>query len=183
VAEIPGQSLGSPHDPEATYRKKSGEGYQGYVANLSETCDPDNPVQLLTSVQAAPNATDDGPQQADLLAEQSASSIWVDQMTVDGGYTGEKGEIACKEHKLQMLPTRIRGRRTAPDRWGWEECIWLLDDNDLPRMVVCPQGQVAMLETGYKGDWLLVRFNRIACVGCLFYQQQCRVKTRHFVSP
>jgi hypothetical protein len=189
VAEIPGQTLQSPHDPEATYRKKGGEGYQGYVVNLSETCDPDNPVQLLTSVQVAPNTTDDGQLLADSLAEQRARGIRVDQITVDGGYTGETGETACRDHKVQMLPTRIRGRRTASDRWGWEEYTWLLDDNDLPWRVVCPQGQVAMLETGRKGDWLLARFDRTACADCLFYQQHCRVKPNKrkpptlFVSP
>lgn len=35
-------SLQSPDDLEATYREKHGKGYQGYVANLSETCDPQN---------------------------------------------------------------------------------------------------------------------------------------------
>ena len=87
------------------------------------------------------------------------------------------------------MPTRIRGRRTASDRWGWEEYTWFLDNDDLPRRVVCPQGQVAMLETGRKGDWLLARFDRTACADCLFYQQQCRVRpNKHkpstlFVSP
>jgi hypothetical protein len=52
-------SLQSPDDLEATYREKRSRGYQGYVANLSETCDPHNPLQLITKVQAASNNTDD----------------------------------------------------------------------------------------------------------------------------
>ena len=176
ASEIAGDVLQSPHDPEATYRKKGGKGHRGYVVNLSETCDPDNPVQLLTSVQLAPNSTDDGRLLAESLAEQSARGISVDQMTVDGGYTGETGETACRDHKVQMLPTRIRGRRTAPDCWGWEEYTWLLDDDDQPRMVVCPQGKVANLEASREGDWLLARFDRTACAKCPFFRQQCRVK-------
>ena len=39
---------------EATFRQKGG---QGYVANLTETCDPDNELQLITQVQVAPNNT------------------------------------------------------------------------------------------------------------------------------
>jgi hypothetical protein len=58
-------SLQSPDDLEATYREKRGKGYQGYVANLSETCEPQNPLQLITNVQVASNATDD----SQLLAE------------------------------------------------------------------------------------------------------------------
>jgi len=176
AAEIPGHSLQSPHDPEATYRKKGGEGHQGYVANLSETCDPDNPVQLLTSVQVAPNTTDDGQLLADSLVEQSGRGITIKQMTVDGGYTGETGEKACRDHQVQMLPTRIRGRRTAPNRWGWEKYTWLSDDDDIPRLVVCPKGQAAWLEDSLKGDWLLARFDRTACADCPFYQQLCRVQ-------
>ncbi|GMQ79330.1 MAG: hypothetical protein BMS9Abin02_1909 [Anaerolineae bacterium] len=119
--EIPGDVLQSPHDPETTYRKKGGKGCKGYVANLSETCDPHNPVQLLTSVQVAPNTTDDGQLLAESLAEQSARGITVNQITVYGGYTGETGETAYRDHQAQMLPARIRGRRIASDRWGWEE--------------------------------------------------------------
>jgi len=173
--EIPGDALQSPHDPEATYRKKGGKGHQGYVVNLSETCEPDNPVQLLTSVQLAPNSTDDGRLLAESLAEQGSRGITVEKMTVDGGYTGKVGETACRDHKVQMLPTRIRGGRTAPDRWGWEEYTWLLDDDDRPRMVVCPQGKAVNLGAGREGDWLLARFDRRACSECPFYQQQCRV--------
>ena len=35
-------SLQSPDDLEATYREKHVKGYQGYVATLNETCDPQN---------------------------------------------------------------------------------------------------------------------------------------------
>jgi hypothetical protein len=46
--------LHSPHDPDATYRQKGGEEYSrtlsGYVVGISETCDPEAPVQLITDV-------------------------------------------------------------------------------------------------------------------------------------
>ncbi|MFH1909514.1 MAG: hypothetical protein ABIL11_19405 [Chloroflexota bacterium] len=38
--ELSASSLQSPDDPEDTYREKRGKSYQGYVANLNETCDP-----------------------------------------------------------------------------------------------------------------------------------------------
>jgi hypothetical protein len=41
-------SLQSPDDLEATYRKKRGTGYRGYTANITETCDPENELQLIT---------------------------------------------------------------------------------------------------------------------------------------
>ena len=38
--ELSASSLQSPDDWEATYREKRGQGHRGYVANLTETCDP-----------------------------------------------------------------------------------------------------------------------------------------------
>jgi hypothetical protein len=57
--DLSAQSLQSPDDQEATYREKYGQKYQGYSANLTETCDPENPLQLITKTQTAPNRTDD----------------------------------------------------------------------------------------------------------------------------
>jgi len=38
-------------DLEATYRTKGAGHYKGYVANITETCDPENELQLITKVQ------------------------------------------------------------------------------------------------------------------------------------
>ena len=57
-AEIGSDCLQSADDLEATYRQKGGQGYQGYVANQTETCDPDNPLQLITQVQVPNNSED-----------------------------------------------------------------------------------------------------------------------------
>ncbi len=56
--ELDSGSLQSPDDLEATYRNKSGQGYRGYTANITETCDPENDLQLVTKVQVAPNNVD-----------------------------------------------------------------------------------------------------------------------------
>lgn len=52
-------SLQSPDDWEATYRRKRGEDHIGYVANVTETCNPNNPFQLIVKVQTESNNTDD----------------------------------------------------------------------------------------------------------------------------
>ena len=58
-AELSASSLQSPDDGEATYREKRGQGRKGYVANLKETCDPENDFQLIVKVQTEPNNTED----------------------------------------------------------------------------------------------------------------------------
>jgi hypothetical protein len=57
--ELPAGSLQSLDDLEATYRTKGNAHYKGYVANLTETCDPENALQLITKVQVAANNTAD----------------------------------------------------------------------------------------------------------------------------
>ena len=57
--EISASSLQSLVYLEATYREKSCVGYKGYVANVTETCAPQNPLQLSTDVRVAPNTTED----------------------------------------------------------------------------------------------------------------------------
>ena len=58
-SEIQSGCLQSVDDLEASYRVKNNQGYKGYVANLSETCDPSNPLQLVTQASVAPNRTYD----------------------------------------------------------------------------------------------------------------------------
>ena len=57
--ELSADSLQSPDDWEATYRKKREEGYVGYVSNVTETCDPDNDLQLIVHMQTEANVSDD----------------------------------------------------------------------------------------------------------------------------
>ena len=57
--ELDSSCLQSAHDPDATFRRKGNEEYVGYVANLSETCDEDNPVQMITDYSVDKNNVHD----------------------------------------------------------------------------------------------------------------------------
>ena len=50
--EISADSLQSPHDEEAAYRKKKDETVRGYSANVTETCEGE--LNLIVDVQVAP---------------------------------------------------------------------------------------------------------------------------------
>jgi len=86
--ELNACSLQSPNDWEATIREKDNGLHQGYLANWNETYDPDNPFQLITKVQVAPNHSDDP---LLLLAALSNLVEWTNLETLytDGG-NGEK---------------------------------------------------------------------------------------------
>ena len=165
--ELSASSLQSPDDWEATYREKRGQGHRGYVANLTETCDPENEVQLITQVQVAPNNTDDEhllveglPQ---LKARTEVRSLWT-----DGGYNGSDAEETFRQEQVEHIPTNIRGRRTAPDRLGLETFSWEIDEHGTPLTVKCPGGQQAEVKTGRKADRFVAHFEQTGCETCAF---------------
>ena len=67
--ELSASSLASPDDLEASFRCKRGVAYTGYSANISETCAPENEVQLVVMVQTAPNTTNDDDLMVEALPE------------------------------------------------------------------------------------------------------------------
>lgn len=182
--DISATSLQSPHDPDATYRIKSGEAYPGgYVVNVSETADPENPVQLITDTVLDTNQTDDGELLEKSLESQDERGIEVEQVTVDGGYTGPTAEAACEAQDVDLRATRMRGGTGAPDTWGWDEYEWELDDDGTPIMVTCPQGQTVDLQPGKVDGRFMARFASGICEQCPFFKTKCRVQPRTRVGP
>ena len=181
--QVSGDSLQSPHDPDATYRQKNDESYRGYVTNLSETCHPENDVQLITSVQTAFNTTDDTTLLDESLQRQTERGIEIEQMVVDGGYTGPDGEKTCADHKVALQPSRLRGGRAAADQMGWDAFSWALTEDGIPQQVTCPQGQTASLQPGRADNRWLARFDAATCAACPLFEQGCRVEPRKRLPP
>jgi hypothetical protein len=163
--ELSASSLQSPDDWEATYRVKRGEGHQGYVGNLTETCDPENEVQLITMVQVAPNTTDDEQFLVEGLPELKERTD-VEALWTDGGYTGPDAEDALREEQVEHIPTNLRGRRTAPDRLGLETFSWETDDDGVPVTVTCPGKQKAEVKRARKKDRFVAYFDGPGCEAC-----------------
>jgi len=182
--EVSAASLQSPHDPEATYRVKGGESYRGgYVVNLSETADPENVLQMITDLQVEPNWTDDATLMEQSLDNQSAREIEVDRVTTDGGYTGPRGEAAREKHEVELRATRMRGGRSAADKWGGEQYTWEFDDEGRPVAIICPQGCRAALVPGQAEGRFIARFEGACCADCPFLNDLCRVQDRPRVGP
>jgi len=181
--EVASDSLQSPYDEDATYRVKNGKTYRGgYVINLSETVDPENPVQLVTDVQVEPNHTDDAQLLKQSLDNQIARGVAVNQITTDGGYTGPTSDAACDTHKVELRATHMRGGRSAPYHWGWEAYTWEVDCGGLPCRVTCPQGQCTALSTT-TGQRFVAHFDAARCAECPFRDSMCRIEWRKRVGP
>ena len=168
--ELSASSLQSPDDWEATYREKRGQGHRGYVANLTETCDSENEVQLITQVQVAPNVTDDEQMAIDdlpvLKARTDLEVLWT-----DGGYNGPELETRLRQHQIEHIPTNVRGGRSSPDRLGLETFSWEIDEVGVPLSVTCPGGQRVEVRAGRKTGHFLANFDQTVCETCPLVDQ------------
>ncbi len=158
-------SLQSPDDMEATYRQKNGKGYRGYVANLSETCDPENDLQLITSVQVAPNNTDDEALLLEALPDLRQRTQ-LDTLEIDGGYTGPDSTQTCAQQDVILNPSAIRGCAPDSTRLGLDAFTWDTPSDGLPQ-VTCPNGQMVEVTRGRKPHRRQAAFDADRCVQCL----------------
>jgi hypothetical protein len=169
--ELSADSLQSPDDWEATYRRKRGQDHVGYVTNVTETCHPENPFQLVVKVQTEPNNTDDAAMLAEALPSLKERT-GVKEMHTDGGYNSSSVDETMQEQQVQQIQTAIRGRRPAEEKLGLEDFVWQVNSaNGQPQNVTCPHGQQAEVTTGRKDGWYRVAFDSSGCESCPLHDQ------------
>ena len=165
--------LQSVDDLEATFRRKGSATYKGYVANLSQTCDKENPVQLITKVQVASNNVDD----ANLLAEAAPDlkdRTDIHTLYVDGAYGSLVTDEVLNEKQIEMIQTGIRGKAPAKDKLSLSEFEFAVTEEGKPLSVICPNGQDVLVEPGRTTGYF-ARFNPQICTACRL-RDCCRAK-------
>jgi len=158
-------SLQSPDDLEATYREKRGQGYQGYVANLSETCNPENELQLITKVQTAPNATDDSQLLAEALPNLKERT-GLDTIYTDGGHGGPVADTVLQEQQVEHIQTAIRGRSSKPGKLHLADFAIKLNQEGKPVKVTCPKEQTVPAHTSSRKKSFVAHFEPELCQAC-----------------
>jgi hypothetical protein len=165
--ELSAGSLQSPDDWEATYRQKRGEDHIGYVANVAETCHPDNPFQLIVKVQTESNNTDDAAMLAEALPGLKERTD-VKQMHTDGGYNSPEVDVAMRENRVEQIQTAIRGRKPSEDKLGLDDFDWDTNTDGQPQTVTCPHEQQVEVTPGRKADRYRAVFETSNCEDCPF---------------
>jgi hypothetical protein len=164
-SEITSGCLQSVDDLEASYRTKGNASYKGYVANVTETCDPENELQLITKVQVAPNNVDDGQLLADALPNLKERTA-VDTMLTDGGYGSQVSDTALQEQEVQLIQTAIRGRSPDPEKVHLSQFTIKFNAKRKPSKVTCPQGQTVPAQTSSHRKAFVAHFDPHTCQTC-----------------
>jgi len=163
--ELSASSLQSPDDLEATYREKGGKGHQGYAANVTETCDPKNDLQLITKVQVAPNNTDDSKLLAEALPNLKERTE-IDTVYTDGGHGSPQTDEVLKKHQVNQIQTAIRGRQPDSERMHLTDFDIQFDDTDKPQKITCPYGQTVPVMRSVRRKAFITTFDLSVCQGC-----------------
>ncbi len=114
--EIGADSLQSPHDEEAAYRKKKDETVRGYSANVTETCEEDLNLILDVRIEAATTADNTYVQDAVESSEKVVEGP-VREISVDGAYYSEENERYAQERDKDIHFTGFPGK---PGRYDYE---------------------------------------------------------------
>jgi len=164
--EITSSCLQSVDDLEATYRTKGTGHYKGYVANITETCDPENKIQLITKVQVAPNNVDDGQLLAEALPNLKERTA-IETMITDGGYGSKVSDEALHEQEVTLIQTAIRGAQPSADKFSLSDFVIEQNEKGDPTLLTCPQGYSVPVLAGRTTGWQ-VRFDPELCSKCPF---------------
>jgi transposase len=87
--------LDSPYDPEARYSEKRGQGWVGYKAHLTETCEEDRP-QMVVQVATTPAPQTDQEALPAIYADLDRKDLLPGEHLIDQGYMDVRQVVAVQ---------------------------------------------------------------------------------------
>jgi hypothetical protein len=143
-----GDIICNPSDPDATLDGHKGSGYQ---VQLSETCSPENEVQLIVCALPETACQSDAASLANVLQDLKQQGYSPDELLADTAYGGDENDCRCREEGIDLIsPTSGKcpedhvdpDQLTAADfqvEAGERVGAWgLIEPN--PQCVACPAG-------------------------------------------
>ena len=162
--QISPRSLQNPSDEDATFRRKAGKAYQGYVANIVEDCGENG--NIITRYDYDVNIRSDVD-----FAERTIQNLGVQKektvLITDGSFASEANFQAAADHNIELVPTALTGQ--APPRIIND---FVIEENTIKS---CPAGQVP-IDCKYKEakEQYRAHFDKETCENCR-YREECPV--------
>lgn len=167
--ELTSSCLESPDDIDATYRKKNNKQFHGQAVNIIETCNPDNPINLVTDISVYANNIDNSKEineRIDIVKEKTPG---LSELHFDGAYGSEDNDVKFNKHKVTPIQTAIRGRKNS----GVEITInQVVEDKYL---VSCPNQNI---EAEFGRKRFKAEFDLSICSSCDFVSECKLIKKK-----
>lgn len=141
---------------------------------MTETCDPDNELQMVTNVQVEPNITDDAVMLEETIPDL-VENTEVEEIYVDGGYGSPDVDEDLEQHKIDLFQTAIRGRKPSLEKLYLSDFLLEQNEDGEPIKITCPHNQVTAVEWGRKDGRYLAYFEERLCATCPL-QDPCPVE-------
>jgi hypothetical protein len=168
IKEISADSLQNPADDEAIYNNKNGSKTRGYRQSVSETCDPENKIQLLTDISNNDNNKTDDKIAAERVKKRKEQTGLEEDIT-DGGFEGEDTEKAYEEASVKFVPTEVKGRK---QKNSITTADFLCGKNG--KIKACPKNhRISSIDEN--DNRIIIKINKKHCASCEL-KQDCPVK-------
>jgi hypothetical protein len=103
---ISSESLQNPSDPDATYGRKG----KGYKVSLTETCEKDNPFQVITDVLVDGSHASDQKDVIGVIDRLEQNNHKPEELFADAGYGSGENILEAQEHNVQLSAPVTVGR-------------------------------------------------------------------------
>ena len=167
-----GDVMLNPSDPEATYCGRKGSGYQ---AQLTESCDENNEVQLILSAQVETACEADSNAVEPVLDDLESRGHPLDSMLADCGYGSDENVRMAASRNVELVSPVPGGKTFDADEVT--AAGFTVDAAD-HSVTSCPAGHVP-LSSSYNAssDRIAVTMPPDVCAGCPLLAQ-CLVRLK-----
>ena len=171
-----GNVIQNPSDPDATYDGHKGQGYQ---VQISETCDPENEVQLITCGLPQTAVESDTAALPVVLDELERQELLPESMLADTAYGSDENVCNAAELGVELVAPTKEYEEKRSDSEGADDSLTLDDfvvDEETEEVVSCPAGLEPECSTHNPRDKKTTTFMpEEACGKCAFFEK-CPVR-------
>jgi hypothetical protein len=173
-AKTGGNVMQNPSDPDATYDGHKGPGYQ---VQLSETCHPENAVQLITCAIPQTAVEPDSEAVAPVLDALEQTALLPEQLIADTLYCSDENVQRAQQRGVELVGP-VSGSEKANEDASYERLT--IDDFDIDdhteEVKCCPAGHAPQSSRiDGQSEKTTTVMPESACGRCEFYEQ-CPVK-------
>ena len=169
-----GDVMQNPSDPGASYDGHKGPGYQ---AQIAETCNPENEVQLITCAIPQTAAEADANAVEEVLDDLTANDLLPDELLVDTHYTGDENVQLAEDNGVELVgPVPPGSSKSKDDEYELLNIDDFNVDEASEEVICCPAGHKPQSSehNSHSGTTKTV-MPESACSQCE-YRKQCPVK-------
>lgn len=160
----------SPHEPEARFSAKRGQGWIGYKVQVTETCDAEYP-HLIVDIAATSALANDAPQLPAIQERLQARDVLPGEQQVDQGYMSGEHLVTSAKRGINLMGVPLADTQSPA---GFRQTDFPIDL--AARQATCPAGQHSHVWSEKQDPdggppQILIRFASRTCRSCPFFGQ------------